>query len=88
MRRRTKIVLAVTFMVAALVTGASYIYISQMLSQRVSMAHESAMYLTPPSWMLTGKLSCTLTRILLDRKSPTDPSSAPCRTRAFGRNCG
>src|SRR3954467_10610647 len=46
MRRRTQIVLAITFMVAALVSGASYIYISQMLHQRITAAHDTAMYLT------------------------------------------
>ena len=46
MRRRTQIVLAITFMVAALVTGASYIYISQMLRQRVATTHDTAMLLT------------------------------------------
>src|SRR5438309_2313994 len=45
MRRRTQIVLAITFMVAALVCGASYLYISQILRQRISTAHETAMYL-------------------------------------------
>src|SRR5438876_4464495 len=46
MRRRTQIVLAVTFMVAALVTGASYLYISQILRQGINTAHDTAAYLT------------------------------------------
>ncbi len=46
MRRRTKIVLAITFMVAALVTTFSYIYISQLLRQRITTAQETASLLT------------------------------------------
>ena len=42
MRRKTKIVLAITFMVAALVCGFSYIYISQLLRQRIAYAHDTA----------------------------------------------
>ena len=38
MRRKTKIVLAITFMVAVLVTAFSYIYISELLRQRVTTA--------------------------------------------------
>jgi len=40
MRLRTKIVLAVTSMVALLVAGFSYIYISQLLRQKVSDTYE------------------------------------------------
>ena len=42
MRRRTQIVLAITFMVAALVTGASYIYIAQILRQGINTTHDTA----------------------------------------------
>ena len=42
MRRKTKIVLAITFMVAVLVAAFSYIYISELLGQRVTTARESA----------------------------------------------
>src|SRR5216683_3086233 len=42
MSRKTKIVLAITFMVAVLVLGFSYIYISELLRQRVTSARESA----------------------------------------------
>jgi signal transduction histidine kinase len=42
MRRKTQIVLAITFMVAALVCGFSYVYISQLLRQRVAYAHDTA----------------------------------------------
>lgn len=42
MRRKTQIVLAITFMVAALVTTYSYIYISQLLRQRIEEVDETA----------------------------------------------
>jgi PAS domain S-box-containing protein len=42
MRRRTQIVLTVTFMVALLVTAFSYIYITQMLRQRIKTARDTA----------------------------------------------
>src|SRR5690348_2867042 len=42
MRRRTKIVLAITLMVTALVTAFSYIFISQLLKQVVETASEEA----------------------------------------------
>ena len=45
MRRKTQIVLAITFMVAALVCSFSYIYISEILRQRVTSAHETANHL-------------------------------------------
>jgi len=44
MRRRTKIVFAITFMVAVLVTSFSYIYISELLRQRVLTAQDTAHY--------------------------------------------
>jgi signal transduction histidine kinase len=42
MRRKTQIVLAITFMVAALVSSFSYIYVSQILRQRIAYAHDTA----------------------------------------------
>jgi PAS domain S-box-containing protein len=42
MRRRTQIVLAITLMVAALVSGASYIYIAQILRQGINTTHHDA----------------------------------------------
>jgi len=42
MRRKTTIVLAITFMVAALVSGFSYLYVSELLRQQVTTARESA----------------------------------------------
>jgi PAS domain S-box-containing protein len=45
MRRKTQLVLAITFMVTALVCSFSYIYISQILRQQVARALDSAAYL-------------------------------------------
>ncbi len=44
MRRKTQLVLAITFMVAALVCSFSYIYVSYILRQRVAFAHDAANY--------------------------------------------
>src|SRR5580692_1115150 len=45
MRRKTQIVLAITFLVASLVSGFSYIYVSQILRQQVTFAHNSAAWI-------------------------------------------
>ena len=42
MRRKTQLVLAITFMVAALVCSFSYIYVSQILRQQVTFARDTA----------------------------------------------
>ena len=46
MSRKTKIVLAITFMIACLVLGFSVIYISQLLRQRLTTSYEIASLLT------------------------------------------
>ncbi|MHB8215663.1 MAG: sensor histidine kinase [Candidatus Sulfotelmatobacter sp.] len=46
MRRKAIIVLAITFMVTVMVTAFSYLYISQILRQRITNAYESASRLT------------------------------------------
>src|SRR5579863_5974356 len=46
MRRKAIIVLAITFMVTVMVTAFSYLYISQILRQRINSAYESASRLT------------------------------------------
>jgi len=45
MRRKTQIVLAITFMVAALVSSLSYAYLSEILRQRVAYEGDTANYL-------------------------------------------
>src|SRR4051794_34084878 len=46
MRRRTKLVLSITLMVALLASGLSYIYISQILRQLITEANDTANQLT------------------------------------------
>src|ERR1700686_5240975 len=46
MRRKSIIVLAITFMVTVMVTAFSYLYISQILRQRITNSYESASRLT------------------------------------------
>jgi len=46
MRRKTIIVLAITFMVTVMVSAFSYLYISQILRQRINTAYETATRLT------------------------------------------
>src|SRR5260370_29003616 len=46
MRRKAIIVLAITFMVTVMVTAFSYLYISQILRQRITSTYESANRLT------------------------------------------
>ena len=70
MRRRTQIVLAITCMVAALVSGASYIYISQILHQRISTAHDTAMYLTSQLAYLATNAAPDLSSTRVDTNNP------------------
>ena len=46
MRRKTIIVFAITLMVTVMVTAFSYLYISQILRQRITNAYENATHLT------------------------------------------
>src|SRR2546425_13304923 len=46
MRRKTIIVLTITFMVTVMVSTFSYLYISQILRQRITTAHETTIRLT------------------------------------------
>src|SRR5437764_2922783 len=70
MRRRTQIVLAITFMVAALVTGASYLYISQILRQGINTAHETASYLTSQLAFLASNAAPDLSSTRIDTNNP------------------
>jgi PAS domain S-box-containing protein len=70
MRRRTQIVLAITFMVAALVSGASYIYISQILRQKISTAHDTATYLTSQVAFLANNAAPDLSSTRVDTSNP------------------
>jgi len=70
MRRKTKIVLAITFMVAALVLGFSYIYISELLRQRVTTARESAAQLTSNLAYLAANAAPDLSSTKVDTSNP------------------
>ena len=70
MRRRTQIVLAITFMVAALVSGASYLYISQILRQKISTAHDTAIYLTSQVAFLANNAAPDLSSTRVDTSNP------------------
>src|SRR4029077_39265 len=70
MRRRTQIVLAITFMVAALVTGASYLYISQILRQGINSAHDTAAFLTSQLAFLASNAAPDLSSTRIDTSNP------------------
>jgi PAS domain S-box-containing protein len=70
MRRRTKIVLAITFMVAALVCSFSYIYISELLRQRVITTHDTAAYVTAQLAYQATNAAPDLTSTRVDTNKP------------------
>ncbi len=70
MRRRTQIVLAITFMVAALVSGASYLYISQILQQGITTSHDTAAYLTSQLAYLATNAAPDLSSTRVDTGNP------------------
>jgi PAS domain S-box-containing protein len=70
MRRRTKLVLAITFMVAVLVSAFSYVYIAQVLRQRVTSAHDTASYLTSQLAYLAANAAPDLTSTRVDTSNP------------------
>jgi len=63
-------VLAITFMVAVLVCAFSYIYISQLLRQRIFTAHESAAYLDTQLAYLATNAAPDLTSTRVDTSDP------------------
>src|SRR5580704_9730074 len=70
MRRKTQIVLAVTFMVAALVCGFSYIYVSQILRQQVTFARNSAAWINSQLAYLAANAVPDLTSTRVDTSNP------------------
>ncbi len=70
MRRKTKIVLAITFMVVVLVLAFSYIYISELLRQRVTTARESAAQLTSNLAYLAVNAAPDLSSTKVDTTNP------------------
>jgi signal transduction histidine kinase len=70
MRRKTKIVLGVTVMATALVAVFSYIYISQLLRQRITTAHETAARLTSQLAYLATNAAPDLSSTKVDTSNP------------------
>ena len=76
MRRKTQIVLAITFMVAAMVSAFSYIYVSQILRQRVTFAHDTAGFLNSQLAYLAANAIPDLTSTRVDTTNPAKVRSA------------
>src|SRR5271166_1194008 len=70
MRRKTQIVLAITLMTATLVFLFSWIYVSQILRQRVTTAHDSAAYLNSQLAYLASKAVPDLSSTRVDTSNP------------------
>jgi signal transduction histidine kinase len=70
MRRKTKIVLGITVMATALVTVFSYIYISQLLRQRITTARETAARLTSQLAYLATNAAPDLSSTKVDTSDP------------------
>jgi len=70
MRRRTQLVLAITLMVAALVTTFSYIYIAQLVRQQIATAHETAAQLTSQLEYLATTAAPDLSSTKVDTSKP------------------
>jgi len=70
MRRRTQIVLGITLMATVLVAASSYIYISQLLRQRISTAQETAALLTSQLAYLATNAAPDLSSTRIDTNNP------------------
>ncbi|MGH9511573.1 MAG: two-component system sensor histidine kinase NtrB [Terriglobales bacterium] len=70
MRRRTQIILTVTFMVAVLVSAFSYIYISQLLQQSLLTTRRSASYLASQLAYIATNAVPDLTSTKVDTNNP------------------
>jgi signal transduction histidine kinase len=70
MRRRTQIILTVTFMVAVLVTVFSYIYVSQLLQQSIATSRLTASYLTSQLAYVANNAVPDLTSTKIDTSDP------------------
>src|ERR1017187_5164133 len=70
MRLRTQLVLAITLMVAALVTLFSYIYISQLLRQRITNVNDTAVHLTSQLAYLAANSVPDLSSTKVDTNDP------------------
>ena len=70
MRRKTQIVLAIAFMVAVLVTTFSYLYISELLRQRISAAYDTSSLLTSQLAYLASSAAPDLSSTRVDTSNP------------------
>jgi PAS domain S-box-containing protein len=70
MRRRTQIVLAITLMVAAVVSGASYIYIAQILRQGINTTHDNAAVVASQIAYLATNAAPDLSSTRVDTTNP------------------
>jgi PAS domain S-box-containing protein len=70
MRRRTKIVFAITFMVAVMVSAYSYIYISQLMRQRIGIARDTASNLSSQLTFLASNAAPDLSSTRIDTSKP------------------
>src|SRR5215475_10153175 len=70
MRRRTQIVLAITFMVAALAMGTSYLYIAQLLRDKISAVHAEATYSASQLAYLAANVAPDLNDTRVDTNNP------------------
>jgi signal transduction histidine kinase len=76
MRRKTKIVLAITFLVTVMVASFSYLYISQLLRQRVNTASEVAQLLAQQIGYSAINAVPDLTSTRIDTDNPRSVRSA------------
>ena len=70
MRRRTKLVLSITLMVAALAIGLSIIYISQILRQLIVQANDTASQLTSQLLYVVNNAAPDLSSTKVDTNNP------------------
>jgi signal transduction histidine kinase len=70
MRRRTKLVLSITMMVAALAVGLSIIYISQILRQLIIQANDTASQLTTQLLYVVNNAAPDLSSTKVDTNNP------------------
>jgi PAS domain S-box-containing protein len=70
MRRRTQIVLTITFMVAAVVSGASYIYIAQILRLGINTTHDTAAFVASQIAYLATNAAPDLSSTRVDTTNP------------------
>ena len=76
MRRRTQIVLAITFMVAVLVSFFSYVYISQLLNTDITTARETASFIASQLAYLANDATPDITSTKVNTNDPAAVSHA------------